>query len=93
VAVRWQKSMCLAAKGWLQGRAAKLLRARRKSRCNEDLGKFALQLTARQYGEVVLPDAASGHDPDTLATKLSRCAPHERSEQRGCKEGMSSCKT
>jgi hypothetical protein len=30
-------------------------------------------LTARQYGEVVLPDAASGHDPDTLATKLSRC--------------------
>jgi len=22
-------------------------------------------LTARQYGEVVLPDAASGHDPDT----------------------------
>ena len=30
-------------------------------------------LTARQYGEVVLPDAASGHDPDTLARKLSRC--------------------
>ena len=28
---------------------------------------------ARQYGEVVLPDAASGHDPDTLARKLSRC--------------------
>ncbi len=25
-------------------------------------------LTARQYGEVVLPDAASGHDPDTLAS-------------------------
>ena len=33
----------------------------------------AFVLTARQYGEVVLPDAASGHDPDTLATKLSRC--------------------
>ena len=32
-----------------------------------------LPITARQYGEVVLPDAASGHDPDTLATKLSRC--------------------
>jgi hypothetical protein len=32
-----------------------------------------LTITARQYGEVVLPDAASGHDPDTLATKLSRC--------------------
>ncbi len=30
-------------------------------------------LTARQYGEVVLPDVASGHDPDTLARKLSRC--------------------
>jgi hypothetical protein len=35
--------------------------------------KFALQLTARQYGEVVLPDATSGHDPDTIATRLSRC--------------------
>ena len=34
---------------------------------------FACCLTARQYGEVVLPDAASGHDPDTLARKLSRC--------------------
>jgi hypothetical protein len=48
----------------------------------------AFVLTARQYGEVVLPDAASGHDPDTLARKLSRRAPRERREQRGCKEGM-----
>ena len=48
----------------------------------------AFVLTARQYGEVVLPDTASGHDPDTLARKLSRRAPRERSEQRGCKEGM-----
>ena len=30
-------------------------------------------LTARQYGEVVLVDEASGQDPDTLARKLSRC--------------------
>jgi len=30
-------------------------------------------LTGRQYGEVVLPDAASGQGPGTLATKLSRC--------------------
>jgi hypothetical protein len=30
-------------------------------------------LTARQYGEVVLPDAASGQGPDSLARKLSRC--------------------
>ena len=29
-------------------------------------------LTARQYGEVVLPDAASGQGPGTLASKLSR---------------------
>jgi len=36
----------------------------------------------------VLPDAASGHDPDTLASKLSRRAPRDRREQRGCKEGM-----
>ncbi len=35
--------------------------------------RFLDSLTARQYGEVVLPDAASGHDPDTLARKLSRC--------------------
>jgi hypothetical protein len=32
-----------------------------------------LPLTARQYGEVVLPDAASGQGPGTLARKLSRC--------------------
>jgi len=30
-------------------------------------------LTARQYGEVVLPDASTGQGPGTLATKLSRC--------------------
>ena len=36
-------------------------------------GKFALQLTARQYGEVVLPDVSTGQGPDTLDRKLSRC--------------------
>jgi hypothetical protein len=51
-------------------------------------GRFLDSLTAREYGEVVLPDAASGQGPDTLARKLSRCAPRERSEQRGCQEGM-----
>jgi hypothetical protein len=34
-----------------------------------------LTITARQYGEVVLPDEASGQDPDSLARKLSRCKP------------------
>ena len=33
----------------------------------------ALPLTARQYGEVVLPDASTGQSPGTLARKLSRC--------------------
>ena len=37
--------LCFAAKGWLQGRAAKLLRARRKSWYNEAVSHFALQLT------------------------------------------------
>jgi len=32
----------------------------------------ALNLTARQYGEVVLPDAASGQGPGTLAGEPSR---------------------
>ena len=32
-----------------------------------------LRITARQYGEVVLPDEASGQGPGTLAGKLSRC--------------------
>jgi hypothetical protein len=32
-----------------------------------------LLITAWQYGEVVLPDAASGQSPGTLARKLSRC--------------------
>jgi hypothetical protein len=30
-------------------------------------------LTARQYGEVVLPDDSTGQGPGTLARKLSRC--------------------
>jgi hypothetical protein len=34
-----------------------------------------LPLTARQYGEVVLTDEASGQGPGTLARKLSRCKP------------------
>ena len=38
-----QKSMCFAAKGWLQGRAAKLLLARWGSRPNDD---YHLGLTA-----------------------------------------------
>jgi hypothetical protein len=33
----------------------------------------SLPLTARQYGEVVLPDASTGQGPGTLARKLSRC--------------------
>jgi hypothetical protein len=36
------RSMCFAAKGRLQGWAAKLLRARRKSRFNADLGQICL---------------------------------------------------
>jgi len=32
-----------------------------------------LRLTARQYGEVVLPDDSTGQSPGTLAKKLSRC--------------------
>ena len=34
---------------------------------------FELTITARQYGEVVLPDDSTGQGPGTLATKLSRC--------------------
>ncbi len=30
-------------------------------------------LTARQYGEVVLPDVGTGQSPGTLASWLSRC--------------------
>ena len=40
-------------------------------------GQFKLHeaflLTARQYGEVVLPDDSTGQGPGTLARKLSRC--------------------
>ena len=53
--------MCFAATGRLQGRAAKLLLVRWQSPgILQVLCKFALQLTARQYGEVVLPDASTG---------------------------------
>jgi len=37
------------------------------------VGSFSLLITARQYGEVVLPDASTGQGPSTLAGKLSRC--------------------
>jgi hypothetical protein len=33
----------------------------------------AFLLTARQYGEVVLPDDSTEQCPGTLARKLSRC--------------------
>jgi hypothetical protein len=36
------------------------------------IGAMRLPITARQYGEVVLPDEASGQGPGTLARKLSR---------------------
>jgi len=34
---------------------------------------YPFVLTARQYGEVVLPDASTGQSPGTLARNLSRC--------------------
>ena len=60
----------------------------------EGIDTIIISVTARQYGEVrfyrdkLLPDASTGQSPGTLARKLSRRAPRERSEQRGCKEGM-----
>jgi hypothetical protein len=48
----------------------KLLLVHRYSWC---YGRISLQLTARQYGEVVLPDDSTGQRPSTLADKLSRC--------------------
>ena len=32
-----------------------------------------LNITARQYGEVVLPDTSTEQSPDSLAARLSRC--------------------
>ena len=42
-------------------------------------------LTARQYGEVVLPDASTGQGPGTLDEKLSRCKPACRQAGRVCR--------
>ena len=39
-------------------------------------------ITARQYGEVVLPDASTGQNPGTLARKLSRCKERLRQSLR-----------
>ena len=48
-----------------------------------------LMLTARQYGEVLLPDTSTGLNPGTLATKLSRLWPWPTGGSiMGCKEGM-----
>jgi len=46
------------------------------------MDRFLDTLTARQYGEVVLPDAASGQGPGTLAGRLSRCKPACRQARR-----------
>ena len=46
----------------------KFIKVRREANC-----LAAFLLTARQYGEVVLPDASTGQGPGTLARKLSRC--------------------
>jgi hypothetical protein len=35
--------------------------------------RYSLHLTARQYGEVVLPDESTGQSPGSSAGKLSRC--------------------
>ena len=43
----------------------------REAECLKSSRTFLL--TARQYGEVVLPDTSTGQGPGTLATKLSRC--------------------
>ena len=37
------------------------------------VSRWRLSITARQYGEVVLPDDSTGQSPGTLASKLSRC--------------------
>jgi hypothetical protein len=55
------------------GRDCKTIASGRESWFNDGLVAGALQLTARQYGEVVLPDESTGQSPDTLARKLSRC--------------------
>ena len=46
------KSMCFEAKGRLQGRASKLLRARRRSRCNAGLGQICLAANGRRYSKL-----------------------------------------
>ena len=48
----------------------KFIKVRREANSN---CQGAFLLTARQYGEVVLPDASTGQCSGTLARKLSRC--------------------
>ena len=45
--------MCFEATGRLQGRASKLLRARRRSRYSDNLWQFALQPTEEQVARSV----------------------------------------
>ncbi len=52
--------MCFAATGWLQGRAAKLLRARRRSRCNAGLEQICLAAIVQTAQTVLDPS------PETL---------------------------
>jgi hypothetical protein len=67
-----QKSMCFAAKGRLQGRAAKLLLVCWQSWHNI----AALQVTASGYEQKALVAQPADTSPGTLASKLSRRARH-----------------
>jgi hypothetical protein len=53
-------------------------------------GCVTCHLTARQYGEVVLPDASTGQSPGTLAEKAvtSLTLTKLKASVMGCKEGM-----
>jgi hypothetical protein len=71
-----QKSMCFEAKGRLQGRASKLLRARRKSRCYEDLGQICLAANGPLVWAVSVGGAVRRYESRYFRQDLSRRTSH-----------------
>jgi len=68
-----QKSMCLTAHGRLQGRAARLLFARRKLWCNESLMHLCLTANGTAIWGGCVTRRKHRMGPGTLAGKQSRC--------------------
>jgi hypothetical protein len=66
-------ALCVGSPGTFKNIKSFAVMCRVLSRLSNCYGTITLHITARQYGEVVLPDASTGQSHGTLDKNLSRC--------------------